>query len=97
MNKVLIINAHQRYEGFAEGKLNQTLCDTASQMLEGKGYEIKTTHVEKGYDVAQELEKYRWADKITHGKATQQPERQKVRVFANGIALRNRAIPQVRS
>jgi hypothetical protein len=27
VKKVLLINAHQRYEGFAEGKLNQTLID----------------------------------------------------------------------
>ena len=27
MKKVLVINAHQFYEGFAEGKLNKTMTD----------------------------------------------------------------------
>jgi len=64
MKKVLLINAHQRYEGFAEGKLNQTLIDAAKDLLCGIGYEIKTTIVENGYDVAEELEKYKWTDVV---------------------------------
>jgi len=62
VKKVLLINAHQRYEGFAEGKLNQTLIDAAKDFLSGMGYEIKTTIVENGYDIAEELEKYKWTD-----------------------------------
>lgn len=31
--KVLLINGHQRYEGFAEGKLNQTLIDATEKQL----------------------------------------------------------------
>ncbi len=64
MKKVLLINAHQRYEGFAEGKLNQTLIDAAKDLLSGIGYEIKTTIVEQGHDVAEELEKYKWTDVV---------------------------------
>lgn len=64
MKKVLLINAHQRYEGFAEGKLNQTLIDAAKDMLGGIGYEIKTTIVENGYNVDEELEKYKWTDVV---------------------------------
>ncbi len=62
MKKVLLINAHQRYEGFADGKLNQTLVDAAKELLNSMGHETKTTLVEKGYDIAEELEKYKWAD-----------------------------------
>jgi modulator of drug activity B len=62
MSNVLLINAHQRYEGFAEGKLNQTLTDTASKYLSNHGYEVKTTVLDKGYGIEEELEKYRWAD-----------------------------------
>ncbi len=64
MEKVLLINAHQRYEGFAEGKLNQTLIDAAKDLLSDIGCEIKTTLVENGYDVAEELEKYKWTDVV---------------------------------
>ncbi len=64
MKNVLLINAHQRYEGFAEGKLNQTLIDAAKDLLSGIGYEIKTTIVENGYDVAEELGKYKWTDVV---------------------------------
>ncbi len=62
MKKILLINAHQRYEGFAEGKLNQTLIETARDFLKGAGFEIKTSIIEKGYDIPEELEKYKWAD-----------------------------------
>jgi len=64
MKKVLIINAHQRYEGFAEGKLNQTFQDVAKETLEAQGCEVKTTYIEKGYDVGEEVEKHDWADLV---------------------------------
>ena len=64
MKKALLINGHQRYDGFAEGRLNQTLIDTANDLLSGIDYEVKTTIVEKGYDVAEELEKYKWTDVV---------------------------------
>ncbi|MCP4545211.1 MAG: NAD(P)H-dependent oxidoreductase [bacterium] len=64
MMKVLLINGHQRYEGFAEGKLNQTIVDVTQEQLTAAGHEVKTTIVESGYDIAEELEKYRWADAV---------------------------------
>ncbi|MCP4700978.1 MAG: NAD(P)H-dependent oxidoreductase, partial [Gammaproteobacteria bacterium] len=64
MKKVLLINAHQRYQGFAEGKLNQTLLDAAKNFLSGIGYKVKTTIVENGYDIAEELEKHKWTDAV---------------------------------
>jgi modulator of drug activity B len=59
---VLLINGHQRYEGFAEGKLNRTIVDAAEKQLTEAGHEVKTTIVESGYDIAEELGKYSWAD-----------------------------------
>ncbi len=64
MKKVLIINAHQRYEGFAEGKLNQTMVDVMKAELEANGCEVKLTGIEKGYDINEEVEKHLWADVI---------------------------------
>ncbi len=64
MKNVLIINAHQKYEGFAEGKLNQTFVDVMKTEFENKGYEVKLTSIEKGYDPQEEVEKHVWADLI---------------------------------
>jgi len=64
MKKVLLINGHQRYEGAAEGRLNRTLVETAAETLEGMGCETMTTVVEDGYDVAEELRRFVWADAV---------------------------------
>ena len=45
MKKVLLINAHQFYEGFSEGKLNKTMVDTAKEELEVKGREVRITEM----------------------------------------------------
>ncbi len=64
MKTVLIINAHLRYPGFSEGKLNGALVETAKEFFEGHGCEVKTTSIEQGYDPAEEVEKHLWADLI---------------------------------
>ncbi|MCK5027991.1 MAG: NAD(P)H-dependent oxidoreductase [Bacteroidales bacterium] len=64
MKKVLIINAHQKYEGFAEGKLNQTFMDVAKETLEAKDCEVQITYIEKGYDIEEEISKHEWADLV---------------------------------
>ncbi len=61
---VLLINGHQRWEGFAEGKLNQTIIDETQKQLTDTGYEVKTTIIESGYEIAEELDKYKWADAV---------------------------------
>jgi len=64
MKNVLIINGHQRYEGFAEGKLTQHFIDNAKDFFGTKDFNIKETHIEKGYEVKDELDKFEWADYI---------------------------------
>ena len=64
MKKVLLINAHQFYEGFSEGKLNKTMADVMNDALEAKGCEVKRTYIEKGYDINEEVQKHLWADLI---------------------------------
>ncbi len=61
---VLLINAHQFYQGFSEGKLNQTMADIIMTEMQAKGWEVNRTHIEKGYDVNQEVEKHLKADLI---------------------------------
>ncbi|APZ42352.1 NAD(P)H-dependent oxidoreductase [Acidihalobacter ferrooxydans] len=63
MSNILIINAHEYYP-FSEGRLNQTLADTAAQILSAKGHALKTTTMRDDYDIAAELEKHRWANVI---------------------------------
>jgi NADPH dehydrogenase (quinone) len=62
MPNVLILNLHQKYEGFADGNLNKTIADEAKRFFEQRGYTIEQTVIDEGYDVAQELEKFRRAD-----------------------------------
>ena len=64
MKKILLINAHQFYEGFAEGKLNQTMANVIKAQMKEKGCEVKLTYIEKGYDINEEVEKHLWADII---------------------------------
>lgn len=59
-----LINAHQFYEGFAEGKLNKTMAGVIKDEMEQKGCAVKLTYIEKGYDINEEVEKHLWADII---------------------------------
>ncbi|HCB1508693.1 TPA: hypothetical protein MYO72_005756 [Citrobacter freundii] len=43
MKNALIINAHQRWENFAEGKLNQSFASVAEDRLTMLGYNVQTT------------------------------------------------------
>lgn len=64
MKKALVINAHKKYEGWAEGKLNQLFAQVAISKLESLGFEVKTTVVDEGYDANQEVDKHLWADVV---------------------------------
>ncbi len=62
MKNILIINAHEFYsEGFAEGRLNNTLVNHMIEFLKEK-YEIKTTVINSGFDKIEEAKKFQWAD-----------------------------------
>lgn len=60
--KFFILNGHKYYP-YAQGRLNQTLFDKIVEIVT-PGNEVQTTIVEKGYDVNEEIEKYKWADTI---------------------------------
>ncbi|HEX5710736.1 MAG TPA: NAD(P)H-dependent oxidoreductase [Sulfuricurvum sp.] len=64
MKHVLILNLHQKYEGFANGNLTHDLLAEAKTFFLAHDYEIRETAIDEGYDVAQELEKFKWADAI---------------------------------
>jgi NADPH dehydrogenase (quinone) len=62
MPTVLILNLHQKYEGFANGGLNAALAETAAEYFRANGYRVETTVIQEGYEVAEELEKFRRAE-----------------------------------
>jgi modulator of drug activity B len=64
MKHVLIINAHQFYEGISSGKLNRTMADVIRKEMEQRGDEVQETVIEAGYDINAEVDKHVWADFI---------------------------------
>ncbi len=62
MKKVLLLTLHQKYDGIANGNLTRALVAEAKAFFETMGYEVKETVIEDGYDVAEELGKFKWAD-----------------------------------
>ncbi|MGS2738942.1 NAD(P)H-dependent oxidoreductase [Sinomicrobium sp. M5D2P17] len=64
MKKVLIINAHQKWEGISEGKLNRTLTEQAISFFKGKGLNVLETVISEGYDVEEEVAKHTEADLV---------------------------------
>jgi len=64
MKTVLIINTHQFYEGISTGRLNKTMAGIIREEMEKRGYEVRQTDIEQGYDVDAEVQKHVWADLI---------------------------------
>ena len=62
--KALLINGYETFPGVGQGTLNQSLMQLTKEMLESKGYEVKMTEVEKGYELTEEHEKILWADAV---------------------------------
>jgi len=62
MKNVLLLNLHQKYEGFANGNLTRDLLGEAKKYFAEHGYNVRETVIDEGYDVAEELEKFKWAD-----------------------------------
>lgn len=60
----LVINGH-RYYPFSEGRLNRTLFEEIVSIVQ-KDNLVKTTIIDNGYDVDEEIEKYKWADVVIY-------------------------------
>ncbi len=63
MKHIFIINGHQKYP-FSEGKLNASLVEKAEAFFQQNGFEVKKTTMEDHYNVADEIEKFKWADVV---------------------------------
>ena len=54
MKKVLLINAHQFYEGISSGSLNKTMAGVIQEEMENRGYGFQQTEIEQGNGIADE-------------------------------------------
>jgi len=64
MKNVLIINGHQYYDEVAKGELTLNYINKAEDFLLKNNFIVKHTHIEKGYTIEEEIEKFLWADYI---------------------------------
>ncbi|MFZ6773311.1 NAD(P)H-dependent oxidoreductase [Undibacterium sp. SXout7W] len=61
---VLIIHAHQLYEGISAGNLNRSMADIIKTEFEHRDAQVRTTHIAQGYDIDAEVQHHLWADLI---------------------------------
>lgn len=64
MKEVLIINAHQKYDGISEGRLNKTLAQQAKSFFREHDIRVSETIIDQGYDVDEEVEKHLLSDLV---------------------------------
>lgn len=64
MKNVLIINAHQKYEGFADGNLTKDIINTTEKFFLENGFNVTHTYIEEGYEIEEEAQKLIDADYI---------------------------------
>ncbi len=64
MKNILIINAHQKWEGMSAGNLNNFFQDNITSYFEDRDFLVKTTKIEDGYDINKEVDKHVWADLV---------------------------------
>lgn len=65
MSKILIINAGKTF-AHSKGALNISLTEVADSFLRDAGHDVRVTNIEQGYDVADEVQSYLWADAIIY-------------------------------
>jgi modulator of drug activity B len=64
MKNVLLINAHQFYDGISSGRLNKTMAGVIREEMAKRGCNVQETNIEQGYDVDAEVQKHVQADVI---------------------------------
>lgn len=64
MKEVLIINAHQKYDGISEGRLNKTLAQQAKSFFRENDLRVSETIIDQGYNADEEVEKHLLSDLI---------------------------------
>ena len=66
MTKIFIINGGQNF-GHSGGKFNDTVtAKTLDFFTKSEGFEVKVTNISEGYNPAEEVAKYVWADVVIY-------------------------------
>ena len=65
MTKILLLNGGKAF-AHSGGRYNETLHEAALAYFDQPGFEVKTTFIDGGYDVADELAKFVWSDVVIY-------------------------------
>lgn len=65
MKKILLLNGGKQF-AHSNGQYNATLHDAAVAFLDRTGFDVKTTFLDGGYDVEDEVQKFLWADVVIY-------------------------------
>ena len=65
MKKILLLNGGKQF-AHSNGQYNATLHDAAVAFLDRAGFDIKTTFIDGGYDIDEEVQKILWADVVIY-------------------------------
>ena len=65
MKKILLLNGGKQF-AHSDGQYNATLHDAAVAFLDRAGCDIKTTFIDGGYDIEEEVQKFLWADVVIY-------------------------------
>lgn len=65
MKKILLLNGGKQF-AHSEGRYNSTLHDAAVAYIDRAGFDVKTTFIDGGYDVEEEVQKILWADVVIY-------------------------------
>lgn len=65
MKKILLLNGGKAF-AHSHGQYNSTLHDAALAFLDHAGCDVKTTFIDGGYDVDEEVAKILWADVVIY-------------------------------
>ncbi|MDO9321306.1 MAG: NAD(P)H-dependent oxidoreductase [Pseudomonas sp.] len=65
MKNVLLLNGGKQF-AHSKGRYNATLHEAALGFFDRAGFDVKTTEIDAGYDLAEEVAKFLWADVIIY-------------------------------
>lgn len=65
MGHILVINSAKIFDE-SKGELNNALTEVIKEHLTEIGHKVQVTHVDKGYDIPAEVDKFLWADRIIY-------------------------------
>jgi modulator of drug activity B len=63
MKKVLFLNGGKQF-AHSDGRYNATLHEAGVAFMDRIGFDVKETFIDGGYDVAEEVQKFLWADVV---------------------------------